>query len=169
MSWGSGVLSLWIAKHVIAAIQRESEQIYPLETGGMLLGWRDGNSKIVTGFIGPGPSALHGRYMFLPDHRWQVEHLRHAFLASGGDLDYLGDWHTHPDGVAKMSDQDSQTLRKICRRVPHATMLIRAGHPSSWSMNAWIGERQRPFRPFVPQACRIQEFEAPEDWPRYQG
>jgi len=160
-------LSLLIAKHVITAIQREAEHIYPLETGGMLLGWRDGNAKIVTGLIGPGPRGLHGRYMFLPDHRWQVDHLRCAFSATRGDLDYLGDWHTHPDGIAKMSEQDRQTLRKICGRVPHGAMLISAGCAGSWVMNAWVGERPRPFRPFVPQACDVHEFEAPIDWPTY--
>lgn len=110
----------WISHEVFEQMIAEARALDPLETGGVLLGWRDGGDLIVTGLIGPGPYALHGRHMFIPDHRWQLEKIRAAFARSAGDLDYLGDWHTHPSGLAEMSAQDEKTLARLTRKVSGA-------------------------------------------------
>jgi len=91
------------------------------ENGGILLGWRSDEDRIVADLRGPGAHALHGRHCFVPDHAWQVTEINRAFPASRGDLDYLGDWHSHPEVVAEMSDLDSATLLRIARRVPDAS------------------------------------------------
>src|SRR4051812_37824791 len=102
-------------------------ELSPLENGGVLLGWRSGEDRIVVDLRGPGPRALHGRHCFIPDHVWQLSEIKRAFHESRGDLDYLGDWHSHPDGIAEMSDLDSATLLRIARRVSAPLMLIVAG------------------------------------------
>lgn len=161
-------MKLWAPGRVLASIEREARRFAPLETGGVLLGWRDGPDLVVAGLMGPGPRALHGRHLFLPDHSWQVAQIRTAFADTGGDLDYLGDWHTHPCGVAAMSDQDRTTLTKLDRRVRGATMLIAGGEGDTWAFGAWTALRSGLFRPTRFEACEIITFVPPDHWPRWR-
>lgn len=74
--------------------------------------------------IGPGPNARHSRFSFEPDQTWQEEQVAEAWVAAGDELDYLGDWHTHPGGKPHPSKLDIEALRCI-RDAPNA----RAAHP----------------------------------------
>jgi integrative and conjugative element protein (TIGR02256 family) len=134
----------------------------------VLLGWRDGDNLIVVGALGPGPNALHGRTAFLPDHLWQVEKIRKVFSSTAGDLDYLGDWHTHPLGVAVMSGEDRKTLHRICRRAPGSAMAILAGGiQGQWTVAAWRGIQRTRFLSFgfEPADEEVKAFEPPSEWP----
>jgi integrative and conjugative element protein (TIGR02256 family) len=135
---------VWLSSHVMQSMCDYARDLSPLENGGVLLGWRSGEDRIVVDLRGPGPHALHGRHCFVPDHAWQVAEIKGAFQASRGDLDYLGDWHSHPDGVAEMSDLDSTTLLRIARRVSAPLMLIVAGRGTEWSARCWKGQVVRP-------------------------
>jgi integrative and conjugative element protein (TIGR02256 family) len=117
-----------------------AQELSSLENGGIFLGWRSGEDRIIVDLRGPGPLALHGRHCFVPDHKWQVAEVKSAFETSDGDLDYLGDWHSHPDGVAEMSDLDSATLLRIARRVSEPLMLIVAGCGLTWTPRCWKGQ-----------------------------
>ena len=154
-------LTIAVERHLVAS----AEDLAPLETGGMLLGWRDGTHRIVTDVIGPGDRALHGRYAFVPDHGWQKQQLESAFQGSEGDLDYLGDWHTHPGGPAEMSAIDHATLRRIGRKVPGAlTLIAAADRDTCWTMKAWAHRRTGFLRSLAePRALRT--FEKPSGWP----
>jgi integrative and conjugative element protein (TIGR02256 family) len=98
-------------------MKAEADRQFPLETGGILLGWRDVD-VIVEDIIGPGPNAAHRRTAFEPDSRWQDEQLADRYEASGRTLEYLGDWHTHPVGVPEPSSRDRQTLSVIASFAP---------------------------------------------------
>ena len=121
-----------------AAIITESNAMAPEETGGVLLGyWGDvpasgesaGRSEaVITHAIGPGPNALHGRNFFIPDQPYHVSEIAKRYHASGRRITYLGDWHSHPKGLADPSRKDKRTLASIASaesaRVPIALMLI---------------------------------------------
>lgn len=160
-------MTIWLSRRVANDIQRLGSLYYPLEIGGVLLGWRDNDDRIVTGLVGPGPSALHGRHLFIPDHSWQITHIRKAFEGSAGDLDYLGDWHTHPDGIAAMSDVDCKTLSRIARRVKRPVMVIAAGSASGWTIGSWVGLRSNFFSALSPNPEPLQLLDPPEHWPGY--
>lgn len=159
-------MRVWIGRDTFSELIAQAERFSPLETGGVLMGWREGSDRIVAGLIGPGPRALHGRHMFLPDHAWQIDQIDRAFARTNGDLDYLGDWHTHPDGVAQMSEIDRRTLQKLGRKVPDAVMLIGAQDEGGWTANAWHQPRGRLFQSASAQDCEIILMDAPKDWPR---
>lgn len=159
-------MKVWIGRSVVDEMRAEASTYAPLETGGVLLGWRDGEDRIVVDMIGPGPLALHGRHAFMPDHRWQLAQLRHTFKQSGGDLDYLGDWHTHPAGIAQMSEVDRGTLNRLAGRVPQALMMIAAGGEDAWTFGAWMQQRGGWFGRTSPVDCEVKEFDIPESWPR---
>lgn len=158
-------MTIWLSRALEQHLIASANALAPLETGGMLLGWRDGADRIVTDAIGPGDRALHGRYAFLPDHEWQRKELAFAFAESLGDLDYLGDWHTHPGGHAEMSAIDHATLRRIGRRVPGAMTLIAAGdRDRGWRMGAWL-HRRTGFLRSTAEPRPIRTFDRPSGWP----
>ena len=158
-------MKVWIGRSVVDEMRVEASAYAPLETGGVLVGWRDGEDRIVVDAIGPGPLALHGRHAFMPDHRWQLAQLRQAFQQSGGDLDYLGDWHTHPGGIAQMSEIDRGTLNRLAGRVPRALMMIAAGGEDTWTFGAWMQQRGGWFGRTSPVDCEVKLFDIPESWP----
>lgn len=163
----SGV-KIWLTHRVAERIQSDAAKYFPLETGGVLLGWRNGMDRIIVDAIGAGPKALHGRLRFLPDHAFQVRHIDNAFRTSDGDLDYLGDWHTHPDGIARMSSEDTSTLRRISRKVKTPVMLIAAGSNSSdWKLRCWLQPEGGFLSRVEPVDTEIRLFDPPPSWPSY--
>src|SRR3546814_5596211 len=72
-------MTIWLTTAVEKLLVASAENLAPFETGGMLLGWRDESDRIITDIVGPGDRALHGRYAFVPDHRWQKQQLGSAF------------------------------------------------------------------------------------------
>jgi integrative and conjugative element protein (TIGR02256 family) len=130
----------WVAKSAWIALVKESDRQWPLETGGILLGYRAGSDYVVTAVIGPGPEARHLPRAFAPDANWQADRLAEAYAQSERRHAYLGDWHTHPDGPALLSRTDKRTLRKVARfkaaRCPSPLMLLLAGG-KPWRLRAF--------------------------------
>lgn len=160
-------MKVWVSVHVIQLAREYARQLSPLENGGNLLGWRSGEDRIIIDLRGPGPRALHGRHCFVPDHVWQVKEIHRAFERSDGDLDYLGDWHSHPEGVAEMSDLDSATLFRIAGRVDEPLMLILARAGTDWTARCWKGELEGPFfwRRLAAKPQEVTVFTPPSGWP----
>ncbi|MDE5465936.1 MULTISPECIES: Mov34/MPN/PAD-1 family protein [unclassified Bradyrhizobium] len=161
-------MTVWLSSRVMQSMSEDAQDLSPLENGGILLGWRSGEDRIVVDLRGPGPLALHGRHCFVPDHKWQVAELDRAFKTSAGDLDYLGDWHSHPDGIAEMSDLDSATLLRIARKVNSPLMLIVAGSGSEWFPRCWKGQIVRSLlrRRLSATQQEIKIFDSSSVWPR---
>jgi integrative and conjugative element protein (TIGR02256 family) len=108
-----------------------AEQHFPLETGGMLIGYdTDDGSAVVTEIIGAGPRARHRLMAFRPDHEYQQKELDEIFHRSDGVETYLGDWHTHPNGFHALSAKDKRVLKRIANtetaQRPHPIMLVLA-------------------------------------------
>lgn len=126
-----------------------AEKQYPLESGGVLMGWRSNEiTAVVTAMIGPGPKALHERYAFQPDQDWQNEQIALHYERSGRRETYLGDWHTHPDarnGTLSWTDRNviGRIIAAPAARCPVPVMMILWGAPKSWSLSMWQG-RLRP-------------------------
>ena len=139
---------LWVSEAALQDLNAEGNRAYPLETGGVLVGYIAENGEpVVFGAIGPGPAAVHRRQRFTPDHAWQCQQLDNVFDKSSGGLVYVGDWHTHPDGSPRMSWLDQRTLRAIAKhrqaKTSNPLMLIGGGSPQS---RIWAGHRYRSDR-----------------------
>ncbi|MDT0275541.1 Mov34/MPN/PAD-1 family protein [Blastococcus goldschmidtiae] len=125
---------VWWAGAALEEALREAQRAFPLETGGLLLGWSTcPGSVVITQVIGPGPDATHRSTSFTPDAAWQEAQLADAYEQAGRRLQYLGDWHTHPRGTARLSSTDRATLRRIAAhadaRAPYPVMALLAGGP----------------------------------------
>lgn len=144
----SEMSSVWIEKAAFHCMVEEADRAYPLETGGVLVGYfAESGQPVIFSAIGPGPNADHQRRRFTPDHTWQCDQLDILFEKSSQTWVYIGDWHTHPDGTPRMSWLDQRTLRTIAKypqsQSAHPLMLIGGGSCGNWD---WIGHQYRDDR-----------------------
>lgn len=98
-----------------------------LEAGGLLLGLRrPGSLEIVT--------ASHP---LAKDKRSPTEFVRrdpghselafHAWKASGGTIDWIGEWHTHPFGSANPSGIDLKNWRRLAAHTGSPMVFVIVG------------------------------------------
>lgn len=131
----------WVHQGARSAMIAESNEVFPKETGGILVGyWVSCDVVVVTDVIGPGPRAAHEIDRFVPDPGYQNEKLASRYLESGRLYSYLGDWHSHPNAGPQLSRMDRKALRTIAgtpqARAPIPLMAILAnGNP--WSLTVW--------------------------------
>lgn len=120
--------SVSIGLSQVKELLSEALRTFPLETGGILMGFESGWQLVVTAVIGPGPGAVHRRRSFIPDAEWQSARVAEVYAQSGRTEQYLGDWHTHPRGSTRASLTDYFAARTIARhapaRCPRPLMLI---------------------------------------------
>lgn len=90
----------------------ECQTRYPKETGGILIGKRDGLLFHIEIAIGPGPNAIHKRNNFTRDGNFSQSQLDRIVIETKGELDYLGEWHSHPNKTGP-SITDFNSLQKI--------------------------------------------------------
>ena len=118
----------WVNETAWADLWGEARRWRIRETGGALLGWRDGRDAVVAQVLGPGPNAKHGFFSFEPDFEWQVEQGRRIYHQSNRCVTYIGDWHTHPFAPPRPSWTDEKAASQISEdpdfRAPEALSLI---------------------------------------------
>lgn len=139
----------WFDRSVVRELIVHADAHLPNETGGLLAGYRHSAAElVVTAAIGAGPGARHHRASFEPDTQWQADALAKRYGESGRRLEYLGDWHTHPGGLARPSRMDRRTMRRIAffaeARCEEPIMAILAGG-DSWSLAIWQRTRSAAY------------------------
>lgn len=132
--------SVWLPELVIEELRRLANQYYPLEIGGMLMGYiAENKDYVVTSIIGPGPNAKHSRHAFEPDSDFQLKILHARYMETNGRETYLGDWHTHPDGTTNLSRRDKETLASIAAtpesKITSPLMAVAAGSKEDWKLD----------------------------------
>lgn len=140
---------VWVERSVLDRIYAEADLKAPLETGGMLVGYCgiDPPEVVVTDVIGGGPAAIETEESFCPDGPWQREELAGRYRDSGRITTYLGDWHSHPAGIAAPSSRDRRTAKKISRtrdaRMARPLTLILSCDDGEWSAFGYRYSRRR--------------------------
>lgn len=136
------LMTLWFGNAAWADMIAEADRSFPLETGGILMGYWNEDQVVVTLALGPGPDAQHFGTRFKPDHAYQQHEIDKIYRSSNGAETYLGDWHTHPnanEGVPSWTDK--ATARRIAKtaqaRAPRPVTLILFGEPQDWGVRAW--------------------------------
>lgn len=105
------------------------------ESGGILLGHRRGKHLHVTIATEPQPGDGRWRFFFNRSMRAHQDIALKKWRASGGTVDYLGEWHTHPEPHPSPSPKDYAEWRKICSRLPNPMLFMIVG----WSGEVWLG------------------------------
>ncbi|WP_186207468.1 Mov34/MPN/PAD-1 family protein [Burkholderia gladioli] len=114
------------------------------EAGGILLGYRRGAHLHITHLTVPGPKDVATRVSFKrrdPCHQKQA--LR-AWEQSGHTVDYLGEWHTHPEVSPSPSSTDRRAWTEILqkRNELHA-FLIAGTEEMLWAGCATMSDLKR--------------------------
>lgn len=151
----------WLPRRLQQEMEELGRQWDPLEVGGVIAGYWNNDEAVITSCIGPGDNAQHGAGAFLPDHAFHQHEIARLYAASGGAEVYLGDWHTHPSGVPRLSSVDKRTLRAI-GDAPEAQcstplMVLLAGSQRSWTTRVFTLVPPRAFRArkVVPAELRV--------------
>lgn len=138
--------SLRLSRAAADRILAESASKYPLETGGILVGWLDSGRAEVVDAVGPGPTAEHGPARFVRDGLHAQAELDALFARSDGLHDYLGEWHSHPAPVGP-SPRDRASISWIGRNpaynCPHPLLIIcQHGRLWGWRFRGyqWTGK-----------------------------
>lgn len=145
-------------QHHLEELAREWEL---LEVGGVLAGYWSDQVAVVTDFVGPGENAQHHRYTYIPDHGYHAAEIARLYGASNGATIYLGDWHTHPSGLARLSPLDKRTLRRIANapeaRCANPLMVLLAGSGERWGTQVFTLGATRSLLPrmIVPVELKI--------------
>ncbi len=84
-----------LSKETLHYIVTESQQRFPDETGGILVGRVDNGCAFIHCAIGPGENACHTSNGFMRDGDYSQEQLDFIVNETAGRYDYLGEWHSH--------------------------------------------------------------------------
>lgn len=103
---------LMVPNRAAALLEGYARASYPEETGGILIGRHDGLHITVTHIVGPGPQATHKPGRFWRDGQHAKRELDRIYAKTGGETDYIGEWHSHPIS-GPPSTIDKATMRCI--------------------------------------------------------
>lgn len=152
----------WLPRRLLDSATALASYWQPLEVGGVVAGYWNENSAVITECVGPGAEATHHSTSFVPDHQFHVREIERIYAASDGRDVYLGDWHSHPAGPATLSALDKVTLRSIAKdegaQCPRPVMLLFAEDALAWSFHAFTLADSRWMRPRKVVPMRIRVF-----------
>ena len=110
----------------------------PLETGGILFGYRAGDDVVIESTLEiPDPGATTSSYR--RDHARAQSALEERLKSAPAHVGYVGEWHSHP-APAGASGQDVREIGAISKVSPHpvALLVLRRNPHERWSLSAWI-------------------------------
>jgi integrative and conjugative element protein (TIGR02256 family) len=111
---------------VRAHIERDSRRI---EHGGILLGYRKPDAIHITSMTYPGRWDRPSSMLFRRSARGHRIRALREWVKSRQTVDWVGEWHTHPDGLAKPSIIDRMNWLRISRHTSKPmTFLIFSDH-----------------------------------------
>ena len=103
-----------------------------LEAGGILLGFRRGAHLHVSDATVPQPSDVRHRFSF---HRRASNHqaiARKRWSLSNRTMDYLGEWHTHPEDMPAPSRIDLRNWESILTEKGQPMVFLIIGICQTW-------------------------------------
>lgn len=127
----------------LALASRHAREAAPHETGGILIGWREGKSIVVDHFLlVPDSTAAHGEYW---RRHSEASNSLKEYLDAADDsrLGYVGEWHSHPrPSVASATDIRSITAIVKETRSPVALIvLVLASNAVTVTAESRVGSR----------------------------
>lgn len=112
----SSNLNLTITDDVLARIKCYEQGEFQHESGGMLLGKKEKgqNKYIICDISTPSEYDKSGFMFFIRDMNSSQLILNEVWELSKGEINYLGEWHTHGFSSATPSMTDKRLIKQIC-------------------------------------------------------
>lgn len=102
------------------------------EAGGLLLGFRRGPHLHVTACTQPFPADKRTRTSFKRACAGHAEIAYKRWCESQERMDYLGEWHSHPEANASPSGIDLREWRKLLEGRRDALLFLILGTDGHW-------------------------------------
>lgn len=93
------------------------------ESGGILLGLRRGTHMEISLATSPFKEDVQSRYRFFRKDQQHEQVARENWKKSNGYIDYLGEWHTHPENIPEPSSIDIAGWKTKARQNKHGFFL----------------------------------------------
>jgi integrative and conjugative element protein (TIGR02256 family) len=106
--------SIHISKSVLKTIEEETKLHYPNEFGGVFVGYKTDENYIITNILIP-DQYKNGKTIFVRHPGTLNERLVEIHNKTNGEIQYLGEWHSHPDGPTNPSMTDINAMKEISR------------------------------------------------------
>lgn len=108
---------------VIEQLSAERRADLPNETGGILLGVADFERRLIRicAAIEAPPDSIKRPHYFERGKTGLEQKLKEVGLATAGQLRYLGEWHSHPKGVAARPSSDDDALFRALGKLFNGT------------------------------------------------
>jgi len=104
------------------------------EAAGVLIGERRGSHMIVKSMSEPGIGDIRSRYAVDRTGSHHQAAIDEAFFRSGGTLQYLGEWHTHPEDIPSPSFKDKISWKyQLTETEPEPMILLIVGRKKLWA------------------------------------
>lgn len=94
------------------------------EQGGILLGYRKENALQITNYTLPQKWDYASPVLFNRSTRGHKKLAHDEWRRSGRIVDWLGEWHTHPGGVAIPSITDRQSWFRLVRHTKNPMIFL---------------------------------------------
>jgi hypothetical protein len=113
----------WTIKYDAAVVEKLTQArlaALPNETGSSIVGVTDLKSKtlVVVDVLPTPPDSQSGPTHFIRGEEGQEQELEKILERTARVVDYLGEWHSHPDGaLASPSKEDEALLDKVHRKM----------------------------------------------------
>lgn len=117
---------------------RQTDPTAP-ESGCILLGYRRGMHLHVSMVTTPQPGDTQHRYGFRRQAHGHQQIALDLWKAERETMDYLGEWHTHPETVPTPSSIDTGEWGKICAKKSESVMFLILGTRNV----LWVGAGRR--------------------------
>ena len=112
-----GVVDIEIAPEALATMMaHRQKRIFSSEAGGQMFARLTPGRWRIEVATGPRRGDRRGRFHFWPNRRAEQDEIN-EFYKKG--LDFVGDWHTHPEDVPRPSPSDFQSVENVVQQSTH--------------------------------------------------
>lgn len=137
-----------LSTDILAAVSDEAGRAGRDETGGILIGYYDGELTAVVDEVVPMPrDSTFGRSWFRRGQHGLDDLLRNRWRKG---LHYVGEWHSHPGGDPAPSGPDRAAMSRIVAdplyRCPAPILLIVGGRAPGFSISVNVFTRDGTVR-----------------------
>ena len=115
-----------ITEHVLAVLEKYKQtEMKDNEAAGVLPGEVRGQHIVVTDLSEPGFGDLRQRNLVDRQGKHHQQKVDDCFQLSGGTVNYIGEWHTHPEDFPQPSQQDrSSWLTHLKGGTPKIVLIV---------------------------------------------
>ncbi|WP_374406290.1 Mov34/MPN/PAD-1 family protein [Pelagerythrobacter sp.] len=104
-----------IDRQVEEKMAKCTRRFAPLEAGGLILGTRKDGALHVVDITMPGTWDRHTRSSFYRSKKGHRYRALRLWRQSGGTIDWIGDWHSHPGFDTQPSGKDRRNWQRIVK------------------------------------------------------